>query len=315
MAKSLKPIFIFSLARSGSTLLQKLLMTHDEIDSTAETWVLLPLISPMKKKGLEADYDHSIAHVALMDVMKNLNDKSIDYNDLMRNFVLSIYQGLSDGKSTFFIDKTPRYFMIIPEIVKIFPEAKFIFLFRNPVNIYSSMISTWRNNTLKYSKFVDYDLKQGSLILSQSYNLLKDKSYALQYESLVEDPEKYLKQITNYLGLEYQPKMIKNFFHQDLKGQSHDPTGILKYNNVSTLTLNKWKKVFNTFYRKRVLLKFIENLDDKVFLIQGYNKEGIINEIKEMKSNGSFNLFKDLYDFNSYKIKKRISNFIKNNFK
>lgn len=306
MDKKLKPLFIFSLVRSGSTLLQKLLMTHDKIDSTAETWILLPLVASLKKNGLVADYDHSIANVALMDVIKNLPNKSDDYHKFLNEFALNIYNGLSNGKNIYFIDKTPRYFMIIPEIIKIFPDAKFIFLFRNPVHIYASIISTWRNYSLKYSKFIDYDLTYGPLILSKEYLLIKGKSYALQYENLVRDPEKYLKEIMNYLDLDYDRKMINDFYGQDLKGESFDPTGTLEYQKVSKDSLEKWKSVFNSPYRKKVLLNFIKNMDDDVFKIQGYDKIEIINEIENIDLNGKHNFLKDFLDFNLKKIKKNV---------
>ena len=36
------PIFLFSLPRSGSTLLQRVLMSHKDIASVAEPWLMLP---------------------------------------------------------------------------------------------------------------------------------------------------------------------------------------------------------------------------------------------------------------------------------
>ena len=47
-----KPVFIFSLPRSGSTLLQRVLTGHSEISSFAEPHFLLPLVGIIKKKEL-----------------------------------------------------------------------------------------------------------------------------------------------------------------------------------------------------------------------------------------------------------------------
>ena len=39
---SVTPVFVMATPRSGSTLLQRVLTTYDEVGSTAEPWVLLP---------------------------------------------------------------------------------------------------------------------------------------------------------------------------------------------------------------------------------------------------------------------------------
>ena len=50
------PIFVFSLPRSGSTLLQRVLMSHNDISSVAEPWILLPQIYSLKKEGTLSEY-------------------------------------------------------------------------------------------------------------------------------------------------------------------------------------------------------------------------------------------------------------------
>ena len=47
---SIRPIFIFSAPRSGSTLLQRVLAAHTQVATASEPWILLPLLSPL--------YDH-----------------------------------------------------------------------------------------------------------------------------------------------------------------------------------------------------------------------------------------------------------------
>ena len=46
-----KIIFLISLPRSGSTLLQKMLTVSPEIYSVAEPWLMLPLAFMLKKEG------------------------------------------------------------------------------------------------------------------------------------------------------------------------------------------------------------------------------------------------------------------------
>lgn len=314
MLNKKRPIFIISLVRSGSTLLQRVLMGHDKITSVAEPWFLLPLVFSMKKNGLIAKYDHSIAHDALEDLLDNLPNKSEDYYRFLGEFASSIYSTLTKGEDSYFLDKTPRYYMIIPEIAKIFPEAKFIFLFRNPVHIYASILSTWKNNKLNHSQFIEQDLTFGPNLLSKGFELLKNKSYAMQYEQFVKNPEYYLKEITDYLDIDYDNKMLANFYEQDLKGKSQDPTGTKHYKKIESSTLAKWRNVFNTRYRKKIITKYIETLDEETLNIQGYSKNNILIEIKGLDHNGDYSFLKDFVDVNKSKMKKHFYEFRKNTF-
>ena len=71
------PVFLFSLPRSGSTLLQRMLLGHEQIASISEGWVLLPLIYAMKKKGVVAEYSHISSQIAMRDIIANLENREV----------------------------------------------------------------------------------------------------------------------------------------------------------------------------------------------------------------------------------------------
>jgi len=146
MKNNIKPVFIFCLPRSGSTLLQRILMGHSKISSIAEPHFLLPLILATKKEGTLTKYSHLASYRGINDMINNLPDKKNEYYKYLNEFSSNIYNALSKNDSIYFLDKTPRYVWVIPEIAKIFPEAKFVFLFRNPVQIYASILTTFSNN-------------------------------------------------------------------------------------------------------------------------------------------------------------------------
>ena len=58
-------VFIFSQPRSGTTLLQRMLTSHSDIVSVSETWLLLPQFLALKKRGLIAQYNHTIGYLAM----------------------------------------------------------------------------------------------------------------------------------------------------------------------------------------------------------------------------------------------------------
>ena len=52
----MKPIFIVSFPRSGSTLLQRILSTSSDIATAPEPWVALPIAYMMKSVGESSEY-------------------------------------------------------------------------------------------------------------------------------------------------------------------------------------------------------------------------------------------------------------------
>ncbi|MDC0956437.1 sulfotransferase [Flavobacteriaceae bacterium] len=299
------PIFVFSLPRSGSTLLQRVLMSHNDITSVAEPWILLPQIYSLKKEGTLSEYSSLTAYSAAKDFINNLPQKENDYNASLKKFVSDLYEKQCRNNERYFLDKTPRYYLIIDEIVNLFPEAKFIFLFRNPVHVYASVVTTWGNNRFNKIRSSYDDIVLGSKLLSEGYLKHKDKSLSVNYENFVTDFETELKRITDYLDLEFSESMLHNFQTQDTKGSLGDPTGINKYASISSQSINNWKGVFNSGLRKRFALILLNKIDSKDLETQGYSKPQITKEIRSLKIKINFRFFRDSIDyFNNFLTRK-----------
>lgn len=299
----IKPIFIFCLPRSGSTLLQRVLMSHSKISSVAEPHLLLPLVYSLKNEGILAKYSHSNAYKAIEDLVNNLPNKVSDYYKYINQFILNIYTSLSDEKSIYFLDKTPNYFWIIPEIEKIFPNAKFIFLFRNPIQIYASMLTTFGGNSFDGGFTLSMGLlEDGFGLLSEGYQRIKDKSHVVNYEFFINNQDMVLQEVCHYLEIDIEERMQMDFKNQDVKGRISDPTGIHLYMKISDLPLEKWKSVFTTKYRKKIIKDFILRLDQESLEIQGYDKLQIINEINNIQTDGNYNFIRDFINFNRHKL-------------
>lgn len=284
------PIFIFSLPRSGSTLLQRVLMSHENITSVAEPWLLLPFSYAYKKEGVLSEYGHNIAYSAFEDFINNLPNKENDYYEALGAFAQNLYEKQCGNNEMYFLDKTPRYIYIIPQIVKIFPDAKFIFLFRNPVHVMSSMIQTWCDGRFKQMYVYERDLNYGPKALSEGYELLRDKAYAIQYEEYVTNPKKYTKEICEYLEIDFDKDMLSSFSSQDTKGRMGDPTGVKEYKSVDKRSLDKWKKTFNTKFRQNYIKNYIESIDESILLTQGYSKKEIMEDIENLQALSSKSL-------------------------
>ena len=288
------PIFIFSAPRTGSTLLQRMLASHPDIATTPEPWVLLPLISMSKQDVHLSNYSSQVSTQAINNFTKEI-DNNNNYNELLADFVLSLYQGAKQGDESFFIDKTPRYYYIIDEIVNLFPNAKFIFLFRNPIQMYASVLTTWCNNSFfKLYRNKD-DLYLAPKLLSNAYVKYKDVSIAINYDGLVSNGQDEYSKILTYLGI---PDDLKMSFECETdnfkKGQMGDPTGQTKYTSVSTQSIDSWRQIFNNPFRKWYLKRYIDSLGDAVASVHNYDIASIKQEIDSLPRKGLLHVVKDI---------------------
>ena len=112
------PIFIISLPRSGSTLLQKILTVHKSINSVSEPWILLPLAGMVKRDLVTAEYGQLTCSMALEDLINTMPRGRDDFNALIADYVRSIYMTVSDMNGTkYFLDKTPSVGVIEVRVV------------------------------------------------------------------------------------------------------------------------------------------------------------------------------------------------------
>ena len=150
---TIRPIFVLSLPRSGSTLVQRVLAAHDEIATAAEPWLLLPHGYALHERGMAAEYTQPIAARAIQEFVHHLPNGEADYWTAMRGFVLELYAKASGPEATYFLDKTPRYHYVTAELFQLFPDAKVIFLWRNPLAVVASIVDTWAKGRWNVDRF------------------------------------------------------------------------------------------------------------------------------------------------------------------
>lgn len=287
-------IFLFSLPRSGSTLLQRILAAHPDIHTVSEPWLLLPFGFLEKPWGLLAPYDHEWARHAFDDFIETLPSGRRQYHDAVRNFVLALYRKSIGGRqASYFLDKTPRYYFILPFIGRLFPDAKFIFLFRNPLEVFASILTTWLNNQLRIYRYYP-DLYYGPKALTEGYSMLRENSLAVHYNDLVSAPHAEVKRVCEYLHITYDSAMVSEYQNIKLDGQYGDKTSSNRYQEISTAPIEKWKSVFNSTYRKRLARQYIRRLTDNVLSDFGTSVNLLDIAIESIPNNNS-GILNDMY--------------------
>jgi hypothetical protein len=243
-----QPVFILSAPRSGSTLLQRILLATQECATLGEPSLLLRFLGNHESVQRYASYRENNIYVSLEDIRNKWNGFDLCYQDGIRHMMMKIYSHLAEGKA-FFVDKTPRYTLIAEEIYKTFPNAKFIVLWRHPLAIASSIHHTFYKKHWRFDDFI-IDLTTGMDRLHQFEAQHQGSIYSLRYEDLVSAPETTLKKLGDYLGLPKLAKVGDQLLPKDTGGSLGDPSGTHKYNTISQDSRDKWIEHYSNWYRQ-----------------------------------------------------------------
>lgn len=248
----------------------------------------------LRKRGIFAQYSHVSLSKAIDEITKLLPNGRRDFHSSVRGYILDIYGKLCPNNERYFLDKTPRYYLILDEIAAIFPEARFIFLFRNPLAVLSSLIKSFFHGRLgDYRHKIDFI--KGPSQLAEGYRRLKKRSIAIKYERLVQLPDLTLKQICDYLTLPFTQNMIEDFTDISFKGKMGDQYGSTMYQKVDSTSLDLWRMELATALRKRYAKKYLRRIGRDTVETFGYDYQDLIAELETLPG-PSRDLLRDIFD-------------------
>lgn len=282
-------IFLISQPRSGSTLLQLILSAHPKIHTTGETWLMLHPIYALKDNGYSAEYNAAWSHLALTTFLNSFSSSDECYFKAIRNMALYLYnKSLKSTNKLYFLDKTPRYYLIIPELAKIFPEAKFIILIRNPLSVLASILNTWiKGNWFKLNKYY-IDLFEAPKLLYEGIKTLSYKAFVVNYENFVDSPETELKRIIEFLNLEFDPEIINYGQVKHPNWLFGDEIGIKKFRKPEKVSIDNWLQLTKSSQSTYLGRKYLEILGPELIYNLGYNyveMENTFNKIQDFNLN------------------------------
>lgn len=277
-------IFLVSLPRAGSTLLQRILTAHPSVHSTAESWLLLPQLYSLHAGQVFAEYGHTHAVGAIDDFCKLLPEKKQDYYQAINNFAVELFQSVTPDNKQYYLEKTPKNILVIDELMEIFPNSKFVFLWRNPLASAASIIETFgggRWNLFKYT----IDLYEGLDNMIKTYQDHSDRITTIQYEELLTSPEQSIEKLLKNLDLEVSHSLLEKFQNVSFKGRMGDPTGIKQYSSLSKEPLEKWKKTLATPTRYWWAKNYLEWLGTDRLSVMNYDYTKIEQDLKSITLN------------------------------
>lgn len=268
---SIQPVFIVSLPRSGSTLLQRVMSLHPSMDTASEPWFLLPLLSLLRERGVSSAYGHSLAFWGAQEFFRGLPEGSEAVRVAIRRLALDLYQRSADGHGArYFIDKTPRYYLIAQDLLWTFPECRIIVLLRNPVSVISSMVQSWTKSYWRPNQF-NTDLTDGIdrlLALSETDD---PRVRSLQYESLVRNPDEEVSTIIRWLGLPSIPGSLITKVPK-LSGLLGDSTGQARYGSQISQASAVNLKAIDSPWRVRWCRNYLDRIGTDRLYRLGYDR-------------------------------------------
>lgn len=274
-------LFLVSQPRAGSTLLQVLLGGLDAVATTAEPWLMLHPTYALRETGHQANYDATLAFRALQDFWSALPNGRQDYLTAMRKMGCHLYGRAcaKQGKSIF-LDKTPRYYHILPELAEIYPEARFIILFRNPLAVLSSILNTWVKGSWSKLAYFHDDLLLAPRLLVDGAEQWVERTCIIRYESLIATPEAELRRVCQWLGLAYQPGLLDYGERLLPSGRYGDPIGVRRHSTPTAGSLDRWLQMGASIPERYFALDYLGSLDSEVVARMGYDSSQLRSKLE-----------------------------------
>ena len=274
---AIRPIFVFSVSRSGSTLVQRVIAAHDGVATVAEPWLLVPYAYTLRARGVRAEYFHPLLVTAIGDFTRTLPRGVEDYRLETRAYALRLYEKAAAPGARYFLDKSPVYYLVADEIMRLFPEGKFVFLWRNPLSIMASIIETFEAGRWSPTACRS-DVIVGLPRLVSTYMRNRSIAHAVRFEELVDGGDAWAA-LMEYLGIEFDAEALRRFSEVELEGSMGDPTGVEQYGTLSREPEHKWRATLANPLRKAWCRRCLHLLGDERLAAMGYDAGRLVQEL------------------------------------
>ena len=194
--ESQRPVFVVGMMRSGTSLVEQIIASHPDASGAGELqfWGMIEYQHP--EFFQDPGSDPALAAKTADAYLKLLSRHSAD--------ALRV------------VDKTPANVDYLGLLHCLFPNARFIYMRRDPVD---TCLSCYFQNFINAASFAmdlqdlaHYYREHHRLVAHWRSVLPKESFLEMPYEQLVADPEASSRRILEFLDLEWDPKVLE--FHK-----------------------------------------------------------------------------------------------------
>jgi hypothetical protein len=218
------PLFITGFKRSGTTLLGTIVDRHPEISIAIECFFIpryhigqvafWPLAAEENRKRLAA------AITAEPDSIRNGLDvdeariaAETDPNVASVLDAVMLDWAASRG-ATRWGDKSPGFITKMDTLHRIFPEARYVHIVRDGRDVMLSVRHRWERE-----QNVQWIAREWAMAIDRARDFgtrHSDRYLEVRYESLLEDPEGVVREVAEFAGLTFDPRMLRSTSDDDL---------------------------------------------------------------------------------------------------
>jgi hypothetical protein len=239
-------LFLIGSPRTGSTLLARMLGAHSEIHAPAEPHLLTPIahLGYFASVG-QAPYDPIITQGAIRALVEDLPGREDSYVEALRAYCDRLYSGLlAASDAPYLLDKTPAYALVLDFAVRLYPEARYIVLTRNPLAIWSSYVESFFDGDHPVAHAHNPRLERYRPPLARVQREKPAPVCHVRYEELVENPELHLRKICEFVGLDFEPGMVDYGSRPENQVKTAaglgDPITVARESRPTTGSVAKW---------------------------------------------------------------------------
>ncbi|WP_337878635.1 sulfotransferase [Rheinheimera sp.] len=194
-----EPVFIIGMPRSGTTLVERILSSHSQVQSAGELQDFATAVKELSQSPGQAVLDP-----ATLSAAYQLDPAAIAERYLQRSRVLT-------GAKPHFIDKLPFNFFYVDLLRRAFPQAKIIWMLRNPADTCLGNYRALFSLQNPYYSYV-FDLADTAAFYAGFYRWTEfwqqqqlPQIRFQSYEQLVRQPAEQTQALLSFCGLSAEP--------------------------------------------------------------------------------------------------------------
>lgn len=220
------PIFIVGLPRTGTTLTERIIGSHSQVESVDETFFLEIAIRRAAEVGASEEMSAEIIRSA---AAKGPGEIAHGYLNAVRYKL--------EGRP-FFIEKYPFNFLYLGFVTRGFPDARIVHLRRHPLDACFAMYKqSFFRMAYRLDDLAEYYIAYDRLFRHWREHLA-DRIVEVQYEALVSEPEPRIRALLERLNLPFEQACLD--FHLN-ESPSATASTVQVREEAHTRSIAKWK--------------------------------------------------------------------------
>lgn len=245
--RRLKPLLMSGLGRSGTTLLMKMLLQHEQIiglskhpyeNQPAQYWLhaLRVLSSPGERNketpivGFQQNINRVSSNpfnnamflpekikesfVGRWFELRHIRDLMNFFTEQIQNYYEQLGKDVAKQKARYYVEKTqPNSHALI--FHELYPEAKEIFIIRHPFDVLCSVRAFFSDNSFYNSETYITALRIGYDRMLNRIEMSGDKCFLVDYKQIIESPQIVMGGIASFLGISNFESRIFESLHDN----------------------------------------------------------------------------------------------------